>query len=225
VRVSRDEPVRRGHQVSRRSARRARSLVVVVAAGAAALDQVGKRVLAVHEAGAVLGPVHVVLTHNPGLAFGTLAGHPGLATLIDLGTSVLLLVLGIRLSRETSAGTRVLWVCCSAVRSATLWTASAPRVSWTGCGWRATRRRSTSRTSSSACPVSGLQPCSCAMGPARREEVNGPRLPAALARRSDGDHSGCCRCGGGEHPPVPADPELGAVRVRLLVGSSRTSTT
>jgi len=109
VRVSRDEPVRRGHQVSRRSARRARSLVVVVAAGAAALDQVGKRVLAVHEAGAVLGPVHVVLTHNPGLAFGTLAGHPGLARLIDLGTSVLLLVLGIRLSRETSAGTRVLW--------------------------------------------------------------------------------------------------------------------
>ncbi|MDQ3430637.1 MAG: signal peptidase II, partial [Actinomycetota bacterium] len=107
--MSRDEPVRRGHRVSRRSARRARSLVVVVAAGAAALDQVGERVLAVHEAGAVLGPVHVVLTHNPGLAFGTLAGHPGLARLIDLGTSVLLLVLGIRLSRETSAGTRVLW--------------------------------------------------------------------------------------------------------------------
>ena len=86
-----------------------RCLVVVVAVGAAALDQAGKRVLAVHAAGAVLGPVSVVLTHNTGVAFGILAGHPALAKVLDLGLTVLLLALAMRLSGQASAVTRVLW--------------------------------------------------------------------------------------------------------------------
>jgi len=73
------------------------------------LDQAGKRVLAVHEKGAVLGPVHVVLSRNPGVAFGILAGHPALARLLDLGMTALVLALALRLSHNASAGTRMLW--------------------------------------------------------------------------------------------------------------------
>jgi len=107
--VSCSEPVRRGLAVSRRTVIKGRSLVLVVAVGAAALDQAGKRVLAVHAAGAVLGPVSVVLTHNAGVAFGLLAGHPALAKVLDLGLTVLLLALAMRLSGQASAVTRVLW--------------------------------------------------------------------------------------------------------------------
>jgi len=59
--------------------------------------------------GAVLGPVSVVLTHNAGVAFGILAGHPALAKVLDLGLTVLLLALAMRLSGQASAVTRVLW--------------------------------------------------------------------------------------------------------------------
>ncbi len=103
------EPVRRGLAVSRRTVIEGRCLVVVVAVGAAALDQAGKRVLAVHAAGAVLGPVSVVLTHNAGVAFGIMAGHPALAKVLDLGLTVLLLALAMRLSGQAGAVTRVLW--------------------------------------------------------------------------------------------------------------------
>lgn len=86
-------------------------LVVVVAVGAAALDQAGKRVLAVREPGAALGPVQVVLTHNPGVAFGMLASHPGPARILVLGITGLLLALGMRLSRNAGPVVRVLWGC------------------------------------------------------------------------------------------------------------------
>lgn len=107
--MSRSEPVRRGLAVSRRTVIKGRCLVVVVAVGAAALDQAGKRILAVHAAGAVVGPVSVVLTHNTGVAFGILAGHPALAKVLDLGLTVLLLALAMRLSGQASTVTRVLW--------------------------------------------------------------------------------------------------------------------
>jgi len=107
--VSRSEPVRRGLAVSRRTVIKGRCLVVVVAVGAAVLDQAGKRILAVHAAGAVVGPVSVVLTHNAGVAFGIMAGHPALAKVLDLGLTVLLLALAMRLSGQASTVTRVLW--------------------------------------------------------------------------------------------------------------------